>query len=936
MQPSPGYQPVSTTEESNGRRPSLALQAECGEIDEENLSLLSDNGEVLHDQNLNLKERTIFRLRQKQPRLSKVCIAISASVVAVLAILIALIGVSFFQTVPPYGQSPPWYPTPLGGTLASWSESYDKAKTMVDKMSLVEKVNVTTGTGWSMDLCVGNTGPALEAGFPSMCLQDGPLGIRWTDHATSFPAGLTVGATWNKTLMRMRGAAHGKEARLKGINVLLGPAMGPIGRHPAGGRGWEGFGADPVLQAVGAFETIQGIQSQGVIATAKHLVANEQEHFRRPLEWGLPHSLSTNIDDRTMHEIYSWPFAESVRAGVGSVMCSYQMINNSYGCENSALMNGLLKDEYGFQGFVQSDWTAQRSGVASALAGLDVSMPGDGLQKLGGISLWGDQMTIAILNGSMPIERLNDMVTRIVASWYQLGQDFWNSSGPNFSAFTKQKVGHLHPGAEDTDDIAVVNQFVDAAGDHHILARQVASEGVVLLKNVDNMLPLHIDPKLKTKIAIIGEDAGPGKGPNACGDKPCNQGTLASGWGSGSTEFDYLVDPAAALSEALNSTSDVTTHLHNEPSSELRRIAAGADICLCFANADSGEGFLRWENVRGDRNDLNLQKDGDALIQAVASSCPNTVVIIHSVGAVMVEEWADHPHVKAIVFAHLPGQESGNALVDFLFGHVDASGRLPYTVGKSLDEYGPNARVMYYPNAVIPQANFDEGLYFDYRYFDKFNLEPRYPFGFGLSYTQFEFTDLNVTEVRPRSPLPSPRPIGIDPPAYNEELPNPSAVLFPKGFRRFQNYIYPWINAVDEVKPGKYPYPDGYDVHHTLSAAGGGEGGNPSLFETHCQIQTTVRNVGSRRGQAVVQIYISFPDGVTDIDGSAIDFPVRVLRGFEKVELDEGESTVVSLDLTRKDLSYWSVVQQNWVMPEGKIGIQVGQHSRDAFLEGYY
>lgn len=179
---------------------------------------------------------------------------------------------------PPDGLSPPWYPTPPGGTAEQWSESYAKAAELVGKMTLPEKVNITTGTGWSMGLAVGNTAPATGVGFPSLALQDGPLGLRFADNATAFPAGITVGATWNKELMYLRGKAHGKEARLKGINVLLGPCVGPIGRMPAGGRNWEGFGSDPVLQGIAAAQTIKGIQEEGVIATIKHFVGNEREY----------------------------------------------------------------------------------------------------------------------------------------------------------------------------------------------------------------------------------------------------------------------------------------------------------------------------------------------------------------------------------------------------------------------------------------------------------------------------------------------------------------------------------------------------------------------------------------------------------------------------------------------------------------------------------
>jgi beta-glucosidase len=279
-----------------------------------------------------------------------------------------------YKQTPSTGQSPPWYPTPLGGTLPEWSESYKKAAALVKKMTLPELVNITTGTGWQMGLAVGNTAPALSAGFPGLALQDGPLGLRFADNATAFPAGITVGATFNKELMYKRGKAHGQEARLKGIQILLGPCVGPLGKLPAGGRNWEGFGSDPYLQGIAAAETIKGIQEEGVMATIKHFVGNEQEHFRQSFEWGLPNAMSSNIDDRTLHELYGWPFADSVKAGVASVMCSYQMLNNSYACGNSKLLNGILKDELGFQGFVQSDWLAQRSGVASALAGL-VSTP---------------------------------------------------------------------------------------------------------------------------------------------------------------------------------------------------------------------------------------------------------------------------------------------------------------------------------------------------------------------------------------------------------------------------------------------------------------------------------------------------------------------------------------------------------------------------------
>ncbi|OCB86078.1 hypothetical protein A7U60_g6976 [Sanghuangporus baumii] len=878
-----------------------------------------------------------------------------ASVLALVVVIASAGGTVVYITAPRDGLSPPWYPSPPGGTLPLWKTSYEKAARLVNQMSLIEKVNVTTGTGWQMGLCVGNTGTANNVKFPSLCLQDGPLGIRFADHATAFPAGVTVGATWNRDLMYQHGRLHGREARMKGVHVILGPAMGPLGRMPGGGRNWEGFGADPVLQGVAAYQTIKGIQEEGVVATAKHYILNEQEHFRQAFEWGLPNALSVNIDDRTLHEIYLWPFAESVRAGVASIMCSYQMVNNSYACGNSKLLNGILKDELGFQGFVQSDWLAQRSGVASALAGLDMTMPGDGLRWANGDSLWGSHLTRSILNGSLPISRLNDMVTRIVAAYYQLNQDDpdrFPQEGPNFSSWIDEQVGFLHHGSGEGER-GVVNKYVDVQGEgedaHGKLVRRIGAEAVTLLKNEDGILPLSKDgsgltsESRKARVAIIGEDAGEGKGPNYCKDRGCNQGTLAVGWGSGATEFPYLVTPESALRSSFDSNHvSITSYLTNfmPPAGSIE----DQDLCLVFINADAGEGFIVHDEISGDRTDLHPQKGGDRLVQNVAKRCGRgkgkTVVVMHSVGPVIVERWIDMREVKGLLFAHLPGQESGNSLADVLFGDVDASGRLPYTVGKSLKDYGKAGQIMTIPNGIIPQQDFKEGLYIDYRHFDKYMIAPRYEFGFGLSYTTFSYSDLNITLIKPKSSYPSPRPQSISPPILDETIPPASEAVFPVGLRKLKKFIYPYINSVSEIKTGKYPYPEGYDTAQPPSQAGGGEGGNPSLWDAYVEVQFNLTNTGKRIGKEVVQLYVSFPGNVHIGDeasppGVYHDFPVRVLRGFDKVELAAGESKVVKLELTRKDLSYWSVVHQNWVMStRGHFKISVGSSSQNLPLSG--
>lgn len=247
----------------------------------------------------------------------------------------------------------------MGG--AKWAAAIAKAQDMVKQMTLLEKVNLTTGVGWEGDRCVGNTGSIPRLGFRSLCLQDSPVGVRDTDYNSVFPGGVTIAATFDRGLFYQRGYGMGSEHYGKGVDAQLGPVVGPLGRSPEGGRNWEGFSPDPVLAGIAVAQSVIGIQDAGVMATTKHFIGNEQEHFRQAGEadgygYNITESVSANIDDTTMHELYLWPFADAVRAGSASVMCSYNQINNSYGCSNSYTLNHLLKGELGFQGFVMSDW----------------------------------------------------------------------------------------------------------------------------------------------------------------------------------------------------------------------------------------------------------------------------------------------------------------------------------------------------------------------------------------------------------------------------------------------------------------------------------------------------------------------------------------------------------------------------------------------------
>ncbi|KAI5121415.1 hypothetical protein M0805_003187 [Coniferiporia weirii] len=598
------------------------------------------------------------------------------------------------------------------GTVANispeWAAAYVKAKTTIANMSLEDKVNLGTGVGWTNGACVGNTPSISSINFPGLCLEDSPLGVRYADQVSAFPPAINVAATFNRTLMFQRGAAMAEEFKGKGVHVALGPMMN-IMRAPAAGRNWEGFGGDPFLSGEGAYETIMGVQSVGVQATAKHYINNEQEHSRE--------TSSSN-----QHEIYAPQFLRSVQANVAAVMCSYNQINGTYACENDKTLNQILKGEFGFQGYIMSDWWATHSTEPAVNAGLDMTMPGD-TSEGSGVSYFGPALVSAVQSGQVPESRIDDMATRILAAWYLLGQD---SGYPavNFDAWNSASGTH-----------------VNVQGDHATLIRQIGAASAVLLKNTKNALPL----KAPKSIAIIGSGGGPSsKGdPNAYSDRGGDDGVLAMGWGSGTCNFPYLTTPLDAITNRSETDGTVvTSSLSDTDTNTAQSVASGKDVAFVFVTADSGEGYITVEGNFGDRNDLNAWHSGDALIEAVASVNENTIVVVNSVGPIIMEAWINNANVSAVVLAGLPGQEAGNSLVDVVYGAVNPSGRIPYTIGKSITDY--SAQVIYETTSIL-QITYSEGIFIDYRHFDQAGIEPRFEYGFGLSYTTFDYSDLSIT-----------------------------------------------------------------------------------------------------------------------------------------------------------------------------------------------
>ncbi|OTA63369.1 glycoside hydrolase family 3 protein [Hypoxylon sp. EC38] len=640
------------------------------------------------------------------------------------------------------------FATSSGAATLDWVAAYTKANASLAKLSQNDKINIVTGVGWNKGPCVGNTAAASSIGYPQLCLQDGPLGVRYASGVNAFVPGIQVASTWDRALMRERGQFIAEETKGCGVHVLLGPVAGPLGKNPTGGRNWEGFGADPYLQGIAMAETIEGMQAVGVQANAKHYILNEQELNRE--------TMSSNVDDRTIHELYLWPFADAVHANVASVMCSYNKINGTWACENPYVLDTLLKKELGFQGYIMTDWNAQHSTAESATSGLDMTMPGSDFN--GGSIFWGSKLSQAVSSGQVPQSRLDDMVRRILASFYLLGQD----SG--------------YP---------AINLRANVQGTHKTNIRATARDGIVLLKNEDNILPL----KKPNKLGLVGSAAvvNP-QGMNSCTDQGCNTGALGMGWGSGTASYAYFSAPADAIRTRAQADGTQISLSSSDSTSSVDSAVNGADAAIVFITSDSGEGYITVENNVGDRNNLDPWHNGNELVKAVAAANKNVIVVVHSVGPVILETILAQPNVKAIVWAGLPSQENGNALVDILYGDTSPSGKLPYTIAKSANDYGTSV--------VRGNDDFKEGLFVDYRRFDQQGIEPRYEFGYGLSYTNFTYSTIFV-DGRPTSG-----------PATGDII----------------------------------------------------SGGRADLWETVLRVTVTITNTGTVKGAEVAQLYVSYPE----------------------------------------------------------------------------
>ncbi len=790
----------------------------------------------------------------------------------------------------------------------------DRVEDLLGKLTLQEKISLLGGTGFG-------TKPIERLGIPPLKMSDGPLGVRW-DKSTAFPAATAMAASWDTSLMYNVGKSIGEELRGKGREVILGPCVN-IARIPMGGRDFESYGEDPYLASRMAVGYIEGVQSEGAAATVKHFAANNQEYERGFVD--------VQVDHRTLNEIYFPAFKAAVEeAKVLCVMSAYNKINGHYCSENDYLLKTKLKQDWKFDGLVMSDWGAVHSTIPTAIGALDLEMPT-------GKFLNEQALLDSVKAGVVKEETINDKVRRILSVMFRLG------------LFDKQ----LEP------DSTLVN-----TPRHKQVAYRAAVEGIVLLKNRNNILPLNLD-KIKS-IAVIGPNAvearttGGGSAmvspiysvspleaiQNKFGGKiqiNFAEGVKLSGDISAlDSKYFYLPDKSehgivaeyfdnqylkgqpkiTKVDDQINfnwhgqaplegiprehfsarwttrlladETGDYSLdvasddggrlyvdgklviddwnshpltlnsyHIHlikgqfynikleyyqesgassvklgirkmgEEFAADAVDAARKSDIAIVFVGTSN-----QYETEGKDRDNLTLPNDQDALIDAVKKANKNTVVVLITGSPVLMNDWIDK--VDGVVQAWFGGDEAGNAIADVLFGKYNPSGKLPMTFPVKWEDCSAYGSYKKLDSVTV----YSDGIFVGYRWFDKHDIKPLFPFGYGLSYTTFSYSDIDAKSAG-----------------------------------------------------------DSYEV----------------TFK--------VRNTGKVEGVEIPQLYVHDPD-------NTIVSPVKELKKFDRISLMPGETKEVKFILTKTDFAHYDADTEAWITHPGTYEIIVGSSSRDIKLQG--
>ncbi len=584
---------------------------------------------------------------------------------------------------------------------------------LLSRMTLEEKASMVGGAGWMESAAIE------RLGIPAIKMADGPMGVRsWAGSSaitnlkgsplkvetTSFPAGVAMAATWDTALVELEGKTIAQEVKAMGRNMILGPTVN-INRVPLWERNFEGYGEDPYLSSRLGVAYVRGVQGEGVIPSVKHFAANNEEFERRRID--------EQIDQRTLHEIYLPAFKVAVQeAGAWAVMSAYNKVNGTNCSENAPLLQEILRKEFGFKGFVVSDWRSTYSTAKPMNAGLDLEMPG-GKQAAEALKLPG-----AAASG-------------VSGSWLTAG-----------NVLAEVKAGHISEATLDSNvshllRVVFLSGLFDRApaalGEvdtpaQHAVARQGATESIVLLKNAGGLLPL--DAAKIHSIAVIG--------PNAAVAR-------TGGGGSSLVAPKYAIAPLDGIRERAGNAIQVNYALGvgmegedasmdtPEARSKLLKgavdVAARADVAVVIVGR-----YTSLETEGSDVKTMDLPAGQDELIAAVEAANPHTIVVLNTGDPVTMTKWIEQ--TPALLDMWYGGQEGGHALAAILFGDANPSGKLPVSFPKKWEDspaYGN------YPGVNL-KVRYAEGIYVGYRYFDTKNVEPQFPFGFGLSYTTFEYS----------------------------------------------------------------------------------------------------------------------------------------------------------------------------------------------------
>jgi beta-glucosidase len=622
-----------------------------------------------------------------------------------LGVAFALPGIALFGQVPGDAAPPPYRNAGLSPE--------QRADDLLGRMTPEEKARMLAGSGWM------ESTPNERLGIPAIKMADGPMGVRnWAGssavtnatstvpvYATAFPAGIAMASGWDVELVQAVGQAIGQQTKSLGRDMILAPTVN-IARTPLWGRDFEGYGEDPFLAARMGVAFVRGVQGQGVIPSVKHFAANNQEFER--------HRIDEKIDLRTLHEIYFPAFRAAVEeAGAWAVMNAYNKVNGRWCAENSFLLTDTLRKRWGFQGFVVSDWGSTYSTAGTINAGMDLEMPGGermrrwlalpATREAGNDGGWLTEKKVlaAVASGEVKQSTVDDSVRRILRAMFKAG------------LFDHP---HVRGGEVETPE-------------HRVLARRAATESMVLLKNDGRLLPL--DPAKVRSVAVIG---------------PAAAVARTGGGGSSLVRPKDAVTPLAGIQEAAGAQVKVDYALGvamvgeeagvdaRTARDEAVTLAAGSGVAVVVVGYSS-----RLESEGFDRASMDLPAGQDDLIGAVAAANKNTVVVVAAGAPITMTRWIDR--VPAVLYAWYGGQEVGHAVGDLLFGIAAPSGRLPVTFPRRIED---STAFGHYPGEKL-HVEYGEGIFVGYRGFDRSNVEPLFPFGYGLSYTTFEYSGLTVS-----------------------------------------------------------------------------------------------------------------------------------------------------------------------------------------------